>query len=503
MPQQEEATPAENELIDHPFKNLAQSSSLLIARGFIMAAFQFAFKRAVLAQKDKTLSESYGVMGILDGLAFAWIFSGIHIGTAKTAQLHAEESDPKKIGTVYRQVVILGALLLIPIVALCFVAPNLLRLTGQSEQFVRDSETYRWYALLAYFLDMLYRTQARTTIGVSHAEYPLIADSVESLLDGFFTYAFVNGKWGFPETGVEGCAIAYALSAAITAVGHAVAVQLRHDFKKYELFRMHFKDALFMPEFKSVVIGGLHLAIIGTVTYISQMITTLLLGLSDNKSALVGLQAAEAVDYLTVLPEQGLSEAANVEVGKLFKNKSPLFRTVGNVTFLLSLAFSALVCASLFLLINSIASIFMSPQNNSAEDFWIVKIFLLLQAIKGVVDSTNHAGNGVLCGCDKTKEPFLLSTGFVLILNSMLTLSAHFLFSAGPAVIFGIPLVGYALNSAGILNCWRKTTIETTSNTCIELSQVSSQSGNSFLVSMPELSRDDGAAQSVASPANQ
>lgn len=450
----------------HPFEKLAHTAPLLITRAFVIAALQFFAKRAILAQADELLLAAYADIGAIEVLIFR-LFKGLHIVSAKTAHLRTEEINAKndltkfnpiEIGVLYRHSVLFSGVLIFPITLLCLSATTIFRWTNQPEMVIENSASYFYYGIFAYFADMLYRSQARIMIGLSQPSSPLIADTVESVLDVILTYSLVNGKWGLPKKGVEGAAIAYAGSAVATAVGFAFYLNSRDDLKKYQLYQFklsEFKNALCSAEFKKVLTGGLYISCKSSIVYITQIVTTFLCGISG-PGALVGLQAAGAYGFLVSLPIGGFSEAASVVVGRLFKNNLSDASKIGYFALRASLLFSSICAASLFIFSDQVAKIFINRDAAHEKDFQTVKTFLRIQAMMEVVSSIGNVGADVLAGCLETRYPFLLTVAFIFALNSALTVAAHFVFHQDASTIYAVQLTGLVLSSAGMLLRWNQ-----------------------------------------------
>lgn len=446
---------------------LSRTALPLILRGFVIAGFQHFGKRIILAKADESLLTTYAVYSAIEGLIFILIFRGLRIVSATVSHVYAKEKNPNKnilfdpaeIGVVYRQGVLFGCVLMIPAALLCAITPFLFRWTKQPDVVLQNCISYFSWGFLSYFIDMLYRSRARVDIGMTSAFPVLIGDISESVLDVAFTYIFVNGKCGMPKMGVAGSAIAYTIAAAITALGYHLRSYFTASLQPYHLYRFSFtelKTTIISHEFKTMMIGGFHIAFKYAILYITLMLTTFICGLSGS-GALAGLQAAGAYGYLVTLPLGGLSEAASVVIGRLYQDHWQEAKKIGNAIMMMGLLYSYLCAAALFIFINPVARLFVD-ETQHPTDFQIVKQFLRVQAIMEIVNSVGNTGGSVLAGCLETRLPFLLSMLFIFVMNSVLAVTTYFGFHGDALSMYSIQILGLFFNALGVWMQWRQHT---------------------------------------------
>lgn len=457
-----------NDAEQSPYQLLAHSAPLLVLRGFVIAGLQFFAKRAIYAKADESFSAAYAVFSAIEGFIFILVFRGFRIISANTAHLHAREIvaqhnesvtfDPAEIGILYRQGVLFGCILLMPAGVLCLSSPVIFRLTKQSDIVLKNCAGYFSYGFLGYAADMVYRSRARIDIGRSQPAFALLGDIVEGAIDVVGTYILVNGKWGFPNMGVNGGSLAYAIAAIVTALGYHAFSYAHSNFEQYHLYRFTFselKNMLFSAEFKKIACGGLHIAFKFAMLNIALMLTTFYCGLSG-AGALVGLQAAGAYSYLVSLPIGGFSEASSVVVGWLAKKNWHEACKIGNLTILIGLLFSSLCAVVLFIFLNTVTKIFINNDTAHTHDFQTVKIYLCIQAIMEIINSVGNTGASVLSGCLKTQRAFLLTLSFNLILNTVLSSIVYFATDKNVENMYAVQLLGLMLNAGGILLSWKQ-----------------------------------------------
>ncbi|OGT25903.1 MAG: hypothetical protein A3I77_01415 [Gammaproteobacteria bacterium RIFCSPLOWO2_02_FULL_42_14] len=455
--------PTQNSSTTNPAQLFKQSAPILVTRYLAMGLLQFFAKRIILGQKSESVLAAYAIIGIIESLVFILVFSGLHIVSARISQLHADEMkasaqrrentfDPKIIGETYRQGVLFGILLMLPTTAICFAAPTLFSWLGQSEMIVAQSAVYLRYGLFAYWADMLYRTQARVVIGLSQPKIALIADSAESILDVVLTYFFVNGKYGFPDMGVEGAAVAYAISAATTATGTFFYLHTHVNFQRYELFRNEFLSAYRSPQFNELVCGGLHLSLKTSILPTTQMITKILFG-SRSNAPLAAIEVVFGYSAVASLFVAGFSEAASIVIGRLAEHHSAEAIQIGNYSMCGCFTLTVLLALPAIMQPQSIVRLFLNAEQHPLS-FSMARVLLQIQAVMEIINSISNTGSDVLLGFLETRGPFLLSAIFICAFNSTLLLIAHFLFHLDPLMLYGLQLTGMTLNTVGVAAMW-------------------------------------------------
>ena len=441
---------------------LAKNSAPLIARGFMMA-LQLSAKRAILGRKDENLLADYSYIAALEGLIFLLVYGSFTIINAKISQTHAQiesdqkarrETDPTEVGALYQQGVVLGFFLMVPAGLIASLAPTGFRLLDFPESLVQESKTYFAYGFASYFFDMLYRTQTRAMIGLSKPSFSLIADSGEAVLDVAFTYLFVNGALGFPEVGIAGAAIAYAIAAAITALSSFTYLNyFSPDLKQYALFEK--KHALDFSVALKMIVGGLHIGFSWAIEAITLVLLTYYCKFSG-PAAQVGIQVAASYSYFLGFCVSGLAEAASIMVGNHVGSDPQRARIIGDRTFEMNIALTSLCFIGICLNANAVARLFLSP-NNQDEISKIVP-FLRFQSVIEILSSIRNTGLNILPSCNDTQYSFFLTIAFLFVLNSAIATVSRFLLDVPGEGVYGTQILGYALAAVGTLYRWRAQT---------------------------------------------
>lgn len=432
--------------------SLFHRSGLLILRGVFVSVIQYSCKRYVLAQKNNgELLAASGGMSFLESLNFPLLFSSLYIVQTKVG---VSKGDFKKVGELFRQGLVFGGLLMVPVLILSLNAESIFRLTKQPDVVISNSRCYFKVSSVAYLFDTVYRLLVRMAVGVDDFYLGLIGDGVESVVDLTATYVLVNGKYGFPELGVCASAWGYAAGAFAGLLSAIFYACYTKKFEKYEL--LNFKSAINWDELKEMIESGMHWACSGMLADVTQMLITFVCGLSGH-GALIARQVASSYYNMEIFLGDGVLEAGSVLIAPLHTLKeAKLFRDVSYWVYMSVVGFSIL--SAIFLLSNLswAAGFFFQPNEVNKDDVETVESFLRIQAFICIASSVMHTFNYLLSGCNKTREPFWLTTGFLFALNSILVGLVYFAFHQGASAAFGVQLVGIILSAAGQGLFWKR-----------------------------------------------
>jgi MATE family multidrug resistance protein len=441
------------------FFMLSQMGGILTVRSYIMAV-QLFLKRFILAQNNAELLAGFGGLAAVEEVIFAFcygckaitspIISATKVCTELTTD-HPEYLDSTALGVKFRQAILLDLALIIPVGIVCFSAPAFYRLTKQPEIVVNQSADYFYYAFFAYFFDFSYRIGARLMIGLEKPTSLFFADLMEGVLDVLFTYALVNGEWGFPKMGLPGSSLGFAIAAAITSITHYGYLYFHAELKKYELFRI--QNGFSLATFPALLFQSFSLGITDCVGSISQSIITIYCGLFG-PAALSAMQIAAVYSFWLTLPVGAFSESACVFVANSWKKKSSDYRIFGNTNLLCAGIYSTFCFLLLLAFHKELMKLFIQPNGKDDGNFELTAQFLLMQGALEILNSVKCTGSYVLAGCFDAHIPSVIGVGTIVVLNTALATLALFAFHARAATMFGMQFIGYLLAASLMMERW-------------------------------------------------
>ena len=126
------------------------------------------------------------------------------------------EGDEEGINSCIKQSLLLLGLLYFLFVCLSFIfSKNIVSFAGANEDYIEYASIYFQYIALSVFFKALCVVLSSAQIGVGNTKIVLISGMIGNALNVLLNYLLIFGKYGFPEMGIQGAAIA-------TVIGNAV-----------------------------------------------------------------------------------------------------------------------------------------------------------------------------------------------------------------------------------------------------------------------------------------
>ncbi|MBQ8239258.1 MAG: MATE family efflux transporter [Bacteroides sp.] len=169
---------------------------------------------------------------------------------------------------------------------------------------------WRMFGFFFSFVNVMFRA---LYVGITRTKVLTINAVVMALVNVFLDYALIFGRFGFPEMGVKGAAIASVVAEASSLVFGLVYTRMFVDLKKYGLNRW--------PQWDSALLGRiLSISCFTMVQYFISMATWFVFFMAVERLGERELAIANIVRsiYIVLLiPVQALSTAANTLVSNL------------------------------------------------------------------------------------------------------------------------------------------------------------------------------------------
>lgn len=169
-------------------------------------------------------------------LVFAGIGYGLNNGLQTLISRRAGENRPEEIGKLFTQGVYIGMLIaVVGILITLFVTPTILKAFLSEEQ---ASQSIDFLNIRILGLPFLYVYQLRNAllVGINLSKYLIIGTLAETLANVFFDYTLIFGKWGFPEMGFNGAAVASIIAEFTGMVVIFIVISKKGIAKKFSLF---------------------------------------------------------------------------------------------------------------------------------------------------------------------------------------------------------------------------------------------------------------------------
>lgn len=385
----------------------------------------------------------------LVGSGFAWAVMPMVAAAAGT-------DDDAQVRRVTRMGIWLSlgfGLLALPVLA----RPEALFLAlGQEPEVARQAALYLGVAALGLAPALLIMVLKSYLSALERTRIVLVVTIAGALLNIGLNYALIFGRWGAPEMGVTGAAVA---SVAIQVVGVLwLALHAAWRTPEYQLFRNPHR-----PDWEALArvfrlgwpIGLTNLAEVGLFAAASIMVGWV--GTIPLAAHGIALEIAS----VTFMVHLGLSQAVTVRVGQAWGRRDMAeTRRVAGIGLALSMA-AAFGTIVLFLSVPEVlVGLFLAPDDPSRPAILAAgTAFLAVAAVFQFMDATQVLTLGMLRGVHDTRIPMLIAATAYWVVGVPASYVLGFVLGlGGPGIWWGL-VVGLAL-AAGLLSLrfWKRRT---------------------------------------------
>lgn len=350
------------------------------------------------------------------GNSFMFVAMSIGIGFSTAITPLVAEADAAEntslVKSSYKHGLILCTVLGILLFLVLFLSKPILHYMQQPEEVVALTLPYLDLVAISLIPLIIFQGIKQFSDGLSLTKYPMYATLWANIVNVFFNYVLIFGKFGFPEMGIVGAAYGTLISRIV------MVVYLWFILRKNKRSRKYLKNIkIFVVEsamFRKIIsLGSLtamqmffEVAIFTTAVWLSG-----LLGKNPQAANQIALNLAS----MTFMVAIGFSVAAMIRVGnqKGLQNYVELRR----ITF--SILILGLIMASVFAILflifhESLPKIYVDFKDtvNFQDNMEVVSIaskLLLVAAIFQISDSTQVMILGALRGLQDVKIPTLIT----------------------------------------------------------------------------------------------
>ena len=253
----------------------------------------------------------------MGGLLYICIFTiafGFSVGSQILIARRNGEGNYHAVGPVMWQGSVFSFLMAVVLVGLMYLlADPLIRLIVSSDDIYHATYeffTWRIWGFLFAFVCVMFRS---LYIGITRTKVLTLGAFIMAAVNVFLDYVLVFGKWGFPEMGVRGAALASVIAEASMLLFYILYTYYHVDLKKYGL--NHWGG------FKWSMVGRiLHISCFTMVQYFLSMGIWFVFFMAIERLGQRELAVANIVRSLYVvllIPIQALSTTANSLVSNL------------------------------------------------------------------------------------------------------------------------------------------------------------------------------------------
>ncbi|MFP4456220.1 MAG: MATE family efflux transporter [Clostridia bacterium] len=240
-------------------------------------------------------------------------FAAIRTGTTALVARHIGAKDNEGAHLIARQSVILTiALAVTTVISFYFLAEWGLRLLGAEQEVIELGIWYirlRTFGLAFHFFTMIFTSMLR---GSGDTKTPMVVNIVINIVNPILNYGFIFGKFGLPQLGVAGAALATTLA---HVVGFIIITRVILNGKS--IIKLTLKDdySYDKASVKRILNIGIPAMVESVAMRIAQIIFTMILT-SLGTVTYAAHQVAIRAESLSFMPGWGFGVAATTLIGQ-------------------------------------------------------------------------------------------------------------------------------------------------------------------------------------------
>ena len=408
-------------------------------------------------------TEQMSGVSIVNQLIFVYnicIFGGVSGAGIFTAQYFGQK-DSEGVRYTFRFKLWMTTILTVGAILLFLFCDDLLinlYLSGSSDggdllAALEYGKKYLSIMLIGLPAFMILQVYASTLRECGETVVPMKAGMAAVLVNLVFNYFLIYGKFGFPQMGVAGAAIATSMSRYVEA---AIVVLWTHKHTDAHPFAKGLYHSLTLPApvAKKIFIKGMPLVInealwSAGIAFLMQCYSV------RGLNVVAGLNIANTVHNLFKVVFLALGNSVAIVVGQLLgAGKMEEARDKDNKM----IAFSVMSCVGVALVMISLAPVFPLLYNTSAAVRHQAMVFMIAQAIFMPQEAFIHATYFTLRSGGKTVVTFFFDCVFLLLVNlpvvfmlSRFTqIPAHYIYVCCQVVDWIKCVIGFILVKRGV-----------------------------------------------------
>lgn len=303
-------------------------------------------------------------------------------------------------------------------------AEQLLHIMGLRPELMGDGIVYLRLTGVLSFFQALSLTFSASLRSADKVIYPMVVTGIVNILNILGNYALIFGRWGCPQMGVEGAAIATAASRAVATILLA-AIHFKVHIPRFPL--SYFRP---MPwqELKYLLFIGIP-AMSENISYsLSQVVITFFINQISNEALTTRTYCYNMIMFVYLFCVS-ITQGGDILVGHLVgQRRHQAAYLLGNYFFRWSMIITLSGSTLLALSGRSILSLLTNNQEIITMGIWVLFIDVFLE----IGRTSNIFAGSTLRATGDTVYPFIVGVIF------------QWSIAVGLSYVFGIPL-GYGL----------------------------------------------------------
>ncbi|MBE9197863.1 MULTISPECIES: MATE family efflux transporter [unclassified Nodularia (in: cyanobacteria)] len=348
-----------------------------------------------------------GALGSTTYIALLWTSSGMVSAVGVLVAIAFGAGKLELLRKIAYQGLWLAVPLSIPMMLLLWNMAPILRQLGQQESTVLLTQSYLRAIVWGFPALIGFSVLKNLVSALNRPQLIMVIMGTGVVVNVVANYILMFGKLGLPALGLAGIGWASTLTLWGQFIAGISLISLDKELRKYQLFGKWYRfDALL---FKEIIQIGLPTAILFAIEISLNTFIAYLMGYLGTVPLAAHQIAIQTTQILLMVP-LGISYATTMRVGQnLGENDPKGVRRAGFVGMGLGGIFMSFVAVILGVFPDSIAAIYLDPQNPENTEVMQLAITLLYLAVASqLFDGTQVIAGGALRGLKDTRVPLLI-----------------------------------------------------------------------------------------------
>jgi putative MATE family efflux protein len=334
-------------------------------------------------------------MGGIYYICLFTIFFGFSTGTQIIISRRNGEKNYSAIGPVVIQGAIFLQFLAVAVLVLShFFTGNVMRVLISSEVIWEATMLFLKWRMLSLVFDVFNIMFRAFYVGIIKTKILTVGAFIMAITNVILDYLLIFGKFGFPEMGIEGAAIASVIATFASALFYITYTFFRIDRRKYGFTRIKSVDFQLLKQVLGISIYMMFQYLISWCTYFLFFIVIERQG----QRALAIANVIRSIYIVVFIPVNALSATSNTLVsniigeGRIKEVMSLIYRITR-----LSVALVSVCVLLLFLFAKTVLSLYtndLSLINDSVPSVYVVAVIMIICSIACIFfNSVSGTGN--------------------------------------------------------------------------------------------------------------
>ncbi|WP_139902339.1 MATE family efflux transporter [Clostridium thermarum] len=297
-----------------------------------------------------------------------------------------------------------GIILALCISALLFAfSGKILSLAGATDEVIAVGTVYMKIVSLGIFFNMMMNIMNAILRGSGNTKVPLLASLVINFINIFLDWVLIFGKFGMPELGIKGAAIA----TAIAHISGFIFISLYIRSKSAISIRLKYINGFSVHKIKDLLKLAIPSSMQEAAFSISRLLSTFII-MRTGTIAFASNQIANTVESVSFMPGWGVAIAATTLVGhKIGEKDYKKAKDYANTSIFIGVVIM-LLCSLIFLLFPGfLIRLFIGESEK--EVIGLGTLCLKVASIEQPFLAVSMIAGGALKGSGDTKTPFMVS----------------------------------------------------------------------------------------------